>query len=298
MAEHEPDRQFEEIAMNYASIAFLVSTLGACVYMTVIQYLLIRVHYSKQKIRSPTSTELCLVITALWSLHRALDNIAGFVIDANALIILPKGALTEYHNIRRVCYTLSCWTGWQPETSSGWDGINLLFHEVLVTWLIFQSIILVLETIIPLFRDIRQGNQQYIAVKFQMRVIDLCDFTRRVFENSNSKLYLNSDRGRADGQWEDEKARSQVIQLKRLQSDNPDKGQRTLSWDLTIDRNALNEMKETLGPPGGFGELGFNVASDRVCFGAMGIGSTFNLTFVLEELPSEVLKEEKRRKSR
>ena len=55
-----------------------------------------------------------------------------------------------------------------------------------------------------------------------------------------------------------------------------------MSWDLTVDRHALDEMKETLGPPGGFGELGFSVAGDRVCFGAMGVGTRFDLTFMLD----------------
>ena len=41
---------------------------------------------------------------------------------------------------------------------------------------------------------------------------------------------------------------------------------------------------ETLGPPGGFGEveLGFDVSKGRVRFGAMGIGTRLNLTFVLD----------------
>jgi hypothetical protein len=42
-------------------------------------------------------------------------------------------------------------------------------------------------------------------------------------------------------------------------------------------------MKETLGPPGGFGEMGFSVGKDGIRFEAMGVGTSFNLMFELEE---------------
>lgn len=73
------------------------------------------------------------------------------------------------------------------------------------------------------------------------------------------------------------------IRLERTQS-YPDsqKDPRTLDWNLVVDSLAMNEMKETLGPPGGFGELGFCVQKDRVTFECMGPGTCFNLTFRLE----------------
>jgi hypothetical protein len=293
-----PDRQFETIATRYAFIAFTISSFGACIYMAVIQSFLLSVHYSKQKVKAPTSLELCFAITALWSFHRLLDSVIGLITSTFVLIMSPEEAVTEYYNLRRAPYNLKYWAGGAAESTFGWDGTVLLFNEVLVTWLVSQSLVLLLDTIIPIFRDIRQGNHQYIAVKLQTRAIELFNFTLNIYEKHNNKSSIGSGRSRSDGAWEDEKSNSQVIRLKRLQSDIPDKGQRTLNWDLTVDKNALDEMKETLGPPGGFGELGFNVASDRVCFGAMGIGTRFNLTFVLEAFGGEGLREEKRRRSR
>lgn len=79
-----------------------------------------------------------------------------------------------------------------------------------------------------------------------------------------------------------EKMSSQPISLERHQGDDPDEGARTLSWKIAIDKNALDEMKETLGPPGGFGEMGFNVTKEGVCFEAMGIGTRFKLEFELK----------------
>jgi hypothetical protein len=50
-----------------------------------------------------------------------------------------------------------------------------------------------------------------------------------------------------------------------------------------IDKDTLNELKETLGPPCGFGEMGFSIGKDGVRFEAMGTGTSFNLKFELEE---------------
>jgi hypothetical protein len=46
-------------------------------------------------------------------------------------------------------------------------------------------------------------------------------------------------------------------------------------------------MKETLGPPGGFGELGFCVGKDDVRYEAMGVGTSFGLVFAVEEVVME-----------
>ncbi|KAG4425031.1 hypothetical protein IFR04_001801 [Cadophora malorum] len=72
---------------------------------------------------------------------------------------------------------------------------------------------------------------------------------------------------------------TQTISLRRTQTDRRKEGQRDLAWTLVIDKEALDEMKETLGPPGGFGELGFSVGRDGVRFEAMGVGTSFVLAF-------------------
>lgn len=289
------DRHFEAIALNYASIAFKISTLIAFAYMTVIQYLLLKVNRSKLQVTSPTSFEQCLVIGALWIFHRIVDSLTYFIIDAVVLVLSPQEALGPYRNFRGA-YNIRYWARGTTESGTVLPGLVLLFYEVLLTWLISQSIVTLFDTLIPIFRDIRLDHQ-YVAVKFQTRCIELFDFSRRIYQEDTSKRPLNSSSVRL-GYFGNEKTNSQAVNLKRHQSDNPNEGQRVLNWDLTIDKRALDEMKETLGPPGGFGELGFNVASDKVCFGAMGVGTSFNLTFVLERAESEILMEDKRRTSR
>jgi hypothetical protein len=293
----DPDRQFESDATSYASFAFSISAIVATIFMTALQYLLYRVHFSKQKLKPPTSLELCLFTTALWTCHRVCDNILSFLIDTVICASLPGEEVPEYYFIRRSSYSLNSWAGVSPDSPSGCSWFILLFYEVLATWLISQSLILLCNTVIPVFRDIRLGNHEYIAVQLQSRTIELLSFFQELYESSSLKAGLLADRVQNDGSWEDGRTKSQVIRLERQKSDITEKGQRTLSWDLTVDKPALDEMKETLGPPGGFGELGFNVAADRVCFGAMGIGTRFELTFVLGVGGDEALKEERRRKS-
>lgn len=294
----DSDRQFESTATKYALLAFTISTFGALLYLALIQLLLLKIHYSKQRIKAPNSRELSLVVTILWCFHRALDNILGFIIDTCVLIISPKETLTEYQNLRCDSYNLAFWAKGRAETTLAWDGIVLLSLEVFITWLLSQGLVLLLDCIVPVFRDIRSGNHQYIAAHLQARVLELFDFAQKLREINDFRSPLEESRTRNEDFWEDEKVNAQLVRLKRLQTDIPEKGQRTLTWDLTIDKNALNEMKETLGPPGGFGELGFNVGSDRVSFGAMGVGTDFNLTFVLEAPSKEKPKKDRRRKSR
>lgn len=290
-----PDRQFESVATSLASYAFSISTILAVIFMALLQYLLFEIHCSRQNIRPPTSLELCLIINSLWIGHNILDYFIGLVIDNILLLNLPASERPEYYYLRCDSYNLNYWAGVSSESSPGYDGIRLLFYEVLTTWLISQSLILLLDIILPLFRSIRLGNQKHITAKLQTRALELLEFIINLHHNENS--HSSPSHPQASLFWEDSRSASQTIKLFRLKSDIPEKGQRALSWDLTVDKAALDEMKETLGPPGGFGELGFNVAADRVCFGAMGIGTRFELTFVLNDGMDEALKMERQRKS-
>lgn len=86
----------------------------------------------------------------------------------------------------------------------------------------------------------------------------------------------------------------QLICLERHKVE--DEGGRTLDWDVVVEKSALDEMKETLGPPGGFGELGFIVEKDGVSFQAMGVGTKFNLRFLING--KEDCQPRKRKKSK
>ena len=99
---------------------------------------------------------------------------------------------------------------------------------------------------------------------------------------SKSKPAISASTANSDMRNE-EMMITQTISLERRQDHSPTENERVLNWNFLVDKSALDEMKGVLGPPGGFGELGFNVAKDHVCFGAMGIGTSFNLTFELEK---------------
>lgn len=295
--EDSADRQFGTAAINYASFAFSMTTIFVFTCMTFIQYFLLKANRSKTTSKAPTSFELCLLITAFWTTHRILDQVLIWCMDKFASLILLDDDLLAYYEMRRFSYGVKYWTENPVESTAQSGVLELIFYDVLLTWLISQSIVFILDTIIPLFRDIRKGNQEYVVVKLISRTIEILGFIRQLYEKESPNLCrFPRRRSQNDGSWDDKEMNSQLIRLEQMKSEIPEKGQRALSWDLTVDKAALDEMKETLGPPGGFGELGFNVSIDRVCFGAMGVGTRFELTFVLEA-SSEAMKDERRRKS-
>ncbi|KAH8588676.1 hypothetical protein B0O99DRAFT_693242 [Bisporella sp. PMI_857] len=280
-----PDRWSDEHcqAGNFLVFASTVSTLVACLYMSLIQYLLLKTHRSKPSPKSPTSPELYFVITVLWILHRVLSGIINLIVDTSVRFVLSQDEWLMYQFLRSTHYGYSLQNsmlGSSFQPTPEWNGFSVLIYEVLATWLISSSINTVLDTIIPLVRNIRKDPQAAI-VKLPYRCLELLDFARELTRKSVPEPGMRIERPRGGSLVGNEKGVVQVINLKRHQSRNPVKEERILNWDLTIDKSALDEIKETLGPPGGFGELGFNVSGDRVFFGAMGVGTRFNLNFVL-----------------
>jgi hypothetical protein len=137
----------------------------------------------------------------------------------------------------------------------------------------------VLDTGIPFWFELRQSPQKAIH-KVDKRLKEIFNILQSTFQQPFSGLLVELSQKLRDDNW---KAKGQAIHLERRQTDYPSEGQRRLSWNIVVDEEAMDEMKETLGPPGGFGELGFNVAKDGVRFEAMGVGTSFNLIFKLRE---------------
>ncbi|RAL58312.1 hypothetical protein DID88_006424 [Monilinia fructigena] len=123
-----------------------------------------------------------------------------------------------------------------------------------------------------------------VILRAQQRVMELHRYIRMIDWKNDSEL-MTVDMGNESGNGSQE----QIIELSRQRTESLKNGdhERKLDWRLVIDEEALNEMKEMLGPPGGFGELGFNVAKDRVYLGAVCRGSSFVLTFELEDREEE-----------
>jgi hypothetical protein len=288
--------QAEAVALNHATVALFITNTAAGFYMIMLQYLLMRIRSSASKAKSPTTSEIYCFIAALWILHRILDQMLCSIVDTCVQLLSAEEVMVLYSDFRQKSYNLKYWAAGAKEKRPGWDGTVLLFYEILATWLISQSLIFLLETAIPLFLDIRQDHNR-VALRFQTRCLELVDFAQSLDKSSTVKPPMEREK-RRDVRPQTGGSNSQTINLERLQTHNLVEDQRTLTWNLTVDKSALDEMKEILGPPGGFGELGFHVAYDRVCFEAMSIGTRFNLTFGLKEGKLGNFKEARHRKSR
>jgi hypothetical protein len=160
-----------------------------------------------------------------------------------------------------------------------WREVTSILRTVIITWSIHLGLVFFLDTLIPFLRDLRQNRQKSLQ-KVEIRVKEIYSFSKSTFQDPFTSFFNVTPGETSDGLF---KAKGQPIYLERHQTDHPSKGQRRLSWNVVVDKDAMDEMKETLGPPGGFGELGFSVARDGVRFEAMGVGTSFNLMFRLRE---------------
>ncbi|PQE32006.1 hypothetical protein CJF32_00001598 [Rutstroemia sp. NJR-2017a WRK4] len=272
------DRQIEGNAITLALTAFTISNLVAWCFMIIVQYFVFKVLYSKPantSIAPPTTLETYLLVAGLWVAHRVLDGVLYGMMDMGVCMLASKETLERYEALREGIYHLGYWTGGWGKSWMG-NGIVLLGMEVLATWLLSQTLLLISDTLIPLVREIRR-DRRLIGVLFWKRLIEVEMYMRTI--NWRGDIDLQSSAG-LEGH-EELRPRKQCVKFER-QRNGPEEGQRSLDWMLVIDREALNEMMESLGPPGGFGELGFSVGKDKVSFGAMGIGTSFTLTFRLE----------------
>jgi len=273
---------------TYMFFPVIVSGLGAGVWMLGIQYFLFKIHWLRDRPKSPTSLEINFGVTVLWILHLLIDSAFHLIFEIIIRLFSSRESLVDYQSLRYETYKEISWTGVRAPPSTGWEALMLLYHEVLATWLISKVVVYTLETLIPFLYN----PPQNLTAHFQTRCLELLYFAQILHQNppSNprSRPPLRLGKPRSNPLTKDEMLEPQSVTLIRHQDLNgmrerKGKGERTLSWDLTVGREALDEMKETLGPPGGFGELGFSVGAERVLFAAMGVGTRFELTFELEE---------------
>jgi len=174
------------------------------------------------------------------------------------------------------------WIGEQERHYAGRYGVVFLFYKTLWTWVLHRGVTFGLETVVPLWMA-SWADSIVVLEKIHARGLEVIEFIRDIDWRRSPATEIVLGKLPAFN----EKRSCQLISLERHQSDDPAEGARTLSWTLAIDKKALDEMKETLGPPGGFGEMGFNVSREGVSFEAMGIGTRFNLSFSLRKLPNE-----------
>jgi hypothetical protein len=234
--------------------------LAEACWMMLVQVFLLKVQHIYQtnpRKRPLTSFEKCIIGMAFWTIFLVGRFATRIVLSFSTTIFVFNG--NEAHKSA------------SAEQHKHSSAASELVYKVLVTWLIHKAINFILETALP-FWDELAGDSELAKLKFEARASDLMegvkDLVRGERRSQNRVQAVNRS--------------GQDISLQRRQMYNPIEGQRTLDWNIVVEKMALDEMKEILGPPGGFGEMGFNVSKDGVCFGAMGVGTRFNLKFSLE----------------
>ncbi|KAJ8059306.1 hypothetical protein OCU04_012269 [Sclerotinia nivalis] len=307
----ETSSSFQSTALNLAFTTFLLSNILAWFFMIIIQYILFKIlHQHRQQnppqnqhpyhkspnrsytstssqpyIRGPSTGETYLFIGGLWMIYEFVDAILTFSLDTIIYFVASRKTGLAYMEYRDNVYNMRYWAG---GVECGMLGYGKLFVlEVITTWFLSQIFILVSDVLIPLCHELRRDHRIVVA-RMQSRVWELEQFVRMMdwknYHDSEFILRDKEEERNGSGSGSGSENQEQIIELSRQRSESLENGdhERKLDWRLVIDEDALNEMKEMLGPPGGFGELGFSVARDRVCLGAVSRGSSFVVTFGLE----------------
>lgn len=299
-----PGYQSNDTAVNLARITSTISNFIILLYMTAIQYLLIRIRVSKSKIRHPPTSELYVAITALWLIHYLFDTLLYVLMNAMVQTIC-NGYTIRYFQLRDgPASELGSWI-YVPIARTWQSNITLVFWEVLATWLICESLFLSIA-LLSKIPEARRDPSRVVA-QFKTRFSELAVFMWLLFQETHPTFRLQTaNASQVDNREKkfNDRRIGKPIELRRHHDENALEGKRTLYWDLKVDEESLHELKETLGPPGTltticipprlgkgpsdplsvgcFGELGFNISQDSVCLGAMSTGTRFNLTFILE----------------
>ncbi|KAF7921013.1 hypothetical protein EAE99_007865 [Botrytis elliptica] len=317
--EHQ-SQVISSIPLNLAFTSFLIENLFAWFWMIGIQYFLFKVLYQHQpqnrsrhrsekslrpsrsshcenttsETQAPSPGESYLLITLFWLLHSLLNTLLISLLNTFVSLLSTPETTHTYLEWRSTIYNLHYWAFSTGDESSIYRFAKLLVLEVIFSWLLSQVSQWVMETIIPFLGELR-GDYDFRGVlrsvgrrtreiyKFMLDVDWSHDFE---FSQSSNAQLLNGGDASTSPDENHIQQKEQIIELSRQRSEclSTEKGtqERKLDWKLIIDASALNEMKEMLGPAGGFGELGFSVARDRVCLGAVSRGSSFMVTFGLE----------------
>jgi hypothetical protein len=271
---YSPNGLHHETGVSLTRAALTISNSFVILYMVGIQYILFRIRSSTSKVKHPTPVETYIAITLLWIIHTILDRLLSVAINAIVQILWRReiGLYCQHFGFGLI-FDLDYWAS--ILVGETWRrNFARIFSELLATWLIAQVV-----PLIPLLLEIRERPRTFLE-RFRTRYFELVQFMKFSIHDQTPIAQTKSGFERDD----DAEKICQSIELRRIQEENPVEGERTLNWDLSIDKKALQELMETLGPPGGFGEveLGFDVSKGRIRFGAMGIGTRFNLTFVLD----------------
>ncbi|KAE9367214.1 hypothetical protein N431DRAFT_429910 [Stipitochalara longipes BDJ] len=254
--------------------------IGWCIGMIILQSLLLKIHrsgLSRPRSGQPSPAELFVAISVFWAAERSTECILAAIGAALSIGLSEFAGNNGYRNEDFHQHYTELGIG-HMRPGSVWAEVSSLSKLIFISWNIHLGLMFVLDTGIPLLREVQKRPQKAIQ-RLELRWKELSRFVEATFRPiPNSSEILQSETS-----GEVLKTRLQPIHLQRHRNDNSSGGERRLSWSIVVDKDAMNEMKETLGPPGGFGELGFSVAKDGVRFEAMGVGTSFNLMFKLTD---------------
>ncbi|CAG8978862.1 hypothetical protein HYALB_00008517 [Hymenoscyphus albidus] len=209
-----------------------------------------------------SSFEKFLIATTFWATINIFGRLFRFVVQTvDSVAPSVTSRKIEYQPLEHSKYA--------DQFGSG----SLLF-KIMATCLIHQAVNFCLDIIVPLWEEFNRDGE-----RVQRRVQARVSQSFGGFRELNKRL---RKRDTYEGDLKIQKepnvsATTQLISFERHKVE--DQKEMTLDWDIVVEKGALDEMKETLGPPGGFGELGFVVEQDGVSFQAMGVGTKFNLRF-------------------
>ena len=236
--------------------------------MLALQYLLLKIHRMRKILAPeniPTVTETWVGVATFWVCQFVLNVVGIWILDI--LFVRPgtSGLFVD-----------------GPVQPSGIRGaVRLLLDRIVFSWMLHHGLVILLDFVPPFTRDL-QGDPQRELTKLLSRAIELLTFIH--------KIAIGPDTADAPPfpiktPIQDSNSRSSTQTVRLQRTHHHTEGPRILAWNLVVEKDALNEMKEILGPPGGFGELGFSVGGDGIRFEAMGVGTSFVLDF--EVLPPE-----------
>jgi hypothetical protein len=261
-------------------MALTATNVAELFFAATLQYFLLKIHLAKNRPGAPTSFETSSLVFVAWIFYEILESSIWYLVGL-CILLGPKESTTAEHVEVNAQSSSAKW-----ELIPVLNVVVQLLHKTWVNWIIFRSLVILFDTIIPNLQNVRQDPETFL-LRFQARCVELFHFFQTINKDAPEDASEISQPITKFGTRNEEAVMRQAIDLERQQIASPTKEERILSWNLFVDKKALDEMKETLGPPGGFGELGFNVAKDQVCFEAMGIGTRFNLTFELDKRTDE-----------
>lgn len=270
-----------------------LETFGTSICMLCIQFLLFKSHRARKVLPLevvPSQPEIYAAISCFWLVY--LGSIKTLLHVANLFS-------WSWSKIQSVGNPLSNDNGSfsstleeisiQTQRSNIGLGFQLL-SLVLLTWQLHQFTLFTLDTTIPCLIKLTTTQPRIILYNLHYRFVTLITFfhlltighpTPHQDPSLNPNQFQNPSLIFPSSSPNSPNSSTQIT-LQQTQTPSQNQKERTLSWTLTIPPSLLNEMKETLGPPGGFGELGFCVGREEVRFEGMGVGTSFGLTFSVD----------------